>query len=174
MEQSFNPFPLIVGSALGGTATMQILVKTPKRLVITHKPKLAFVISAGLGLLAIAASLHDLLIAGAPANKDNLIGLIMGLVCLFGAVFLYRETTTTFDRTSGRVTWHQRGLTVGRSEVVQLEQIRDVVTVSHVNHGASRVCLILDHGTLPLMFGYHGLGGNERIRAAIRDFLQRQ
>jgi fermentation-respiration switch protein FrsA (DUF1100 family) len=152
---------------------MRILVETENRLVVEHRPRLACAIMGSLGLLAVLAALHDLLIAGAAPDKDNLIGLVMGMVCLFGAVLFYRETITTFDRTSGRVTWHQRGVNFTRSDSARLEQIRQVVVGSHQSGGASRVALVLEERTIPLMFGFHGLGGNPRIAARIRDFLAR-
>lgn len=150
---------------------MRILVDTPQRLVVEHRPRLACAIMGTLGLLAVLAALHDLLIARAAPDKDNMIGLMMGLACLSGAVLFYRETITTFDRPSGRVTWYQRGLNFTRSDAARFEQIRDVVVGSHQGGGASRVTLVLESRSIPLMFGFHGMGGNPRIAARIRDFL---
>ena len=150
---------------------MRILAHTTQRLVIEHRPRLAYFIMGGLGLAAVAGSLHALLVARAPVDAGTIIGLVMGLVCLLGPVLLYRETTTTLDRASGRVTWHQRGLTSVKSDAARIEQIRDVVTARHQGGGASRVCLVLQDRTLPLMFGFHGMGGNQRIEAAIRTFI---
>lgn len=150
---------------------MRILAHTPQRLVIEHRPRLAFVIMGGLGLAAVAGTLHGLLVAGDPVKAGTVVGLVMGFVCLIGPALLYRETTTILDRTSGRVTWRQRGLTSVKSDGARLDQIRDVVTARHQDGGASRVCLVLDDRTLPLMFGFHGMGGNRRIAAAIRAFI---
>jgi len=151
---------------------MRILSHTPQRLVIEHKPRVAFAIMAGLGLAAVAGTLHGLLILRAPLDAGTVVGLVMGFACLIGPALLYRETTTTLDRASGRVTWRQRGLTSVRSEAAKLEQVRDVVIARHHDGGASRVCLVFDDRTRPLMFGFHGMGGNDRIQAAIRGFIQ--
>lgn len=90
---------------------MRIVEQTANRLVIENKPRIIFLLVITLGLVATLASFYSLVISGEPADEDNLIGLVVGLVCVFGTAFLYRETTTILDRQTGKVSWRQRALT---------------------------------------------------------------
>ncbi len=154
---------------------MTITERTQHRLVVQSKPRAAFGIAISLGAVALLAALHSLVIVGEAPSTGTVAGLILGPLFLVGGLLLYRETTTVLDRRSGTVTWEQRGLIVRKADAARLDQIRDVVAgrpVSQQSGGPTRLVLVLEDRTLPLMFGFSAINRDAEIREAITSFIR--
>jgi hypothetical protein len=153
----------------------QIVERTPGRLVVENKPRISFGIAVSLGVIAFFGSLYPLLFQGAGLSKDIIFGLVLGPIFAVGGLLLYRETITIFDKSSGMVIWKQRGLMVNKSDRAELKQIRNVVIgrpISDQSGGATRLTLILDDRSLPLMFGFSSANRDREISEAIKIFIK--
>jgi hypothetical protein len=94
----------------------KIVEHTSDRLVIEDKPRFAFGIAIALGVIVFFAASYSLLFSSAGLSKDNIFGLILGLVFSMGGLLLYRETITVFDKRSGLVTWKQYSIMINKSQ----------------------------------------------------------
>jgi hypothetical protein len=153
---------------------MKIAQRTADRLVVESRPRAAFGIAIGLGVIALAAASYPLLQPGAKATTNELFGLALGLLIAVGGPLLYRETITVFDRRAGTLRWTQRGLLADLAASAPLDHVRDVVVgrpVSEQSGGASTLVLVLHDRRLPLMFGFSATARHAAVRAAIVDFL---
>ncbi len=153
----------------------KIVEHTPDRLVIEDKPRFAFGIAISLGVIAFFATSYSLLFSNAGLSKDNIFGLILGLVFSIGGLLLYRETITVFDKRSGLVTWKQYGIIVDKSDKVKINQIKDIIVgrpISGQSGSATQINLILENRSLPLMFGFSAIGRNEETNREIKSFIR--
>lgn len=153
---------------------MKMVQEGQDRLIVRSRPRVARAIVVGMGALALGAVLYEILIQGRPVDVDSAFGLVLGPIFVVGGIWLYRETTTVFDRRTSTVTWTQRGLGVDRRETTRFDEIQDVVIgrpVSEQSGAASRVVLRLPDRSLPLMFGFTSSGRDREIQDAIREFI---
>lgn len=153
---------------------MRIVEESRDRLLLESRPKGAFGIAIGLGLLATVGGAYGLLSGGQAPGVDDALGMALGLLFSIGGLLLYRETTTRFDRIAGLVTWRQRGLLVDEAATVPLADVRDVVVgraASQESGGAGAPVLVLADRRLPLMFGFTAMHAGPRIRDAVMRFI---
>lgn len=153
----------------------KIVEKTPFRLVVENKPRISFGIAISLGVIAFIGSLYPMLFQGEGLSKDIIFGLVLGPIFAVGGLLLYRETITIFDKESGMVAWQQRGLLINKFDSAELNHIRKVVIgkpVSGESGVATRLTLILDDRSLPLMFGFSSVNNDKDIREAINSFIK--
>ena len=153
----------------------KIVEHTKQRLVVENKPRIAFGLAITLGVIALFGSLYPVLFLDKGFSKDIIMGLILGPLFAVGGLFLYRETVTVFDKPSGRVNWKQQGFKVNRSDSAEISQIQDVVVghpVSDESGGATKISLILQDRTIPLMFGFSATNKDNEIADKIKSFIK--
>ena len=153
----------------------KIVEHSPGRLVVENKPRISFGVAISLGIIAFFGSLYPLFFQGASLSKDIIFGLVLGPIFAIGGLLFYRETITIFDKKTGMFTWQQRGILVNKSDSAKLNHIQKVVIgkpVSDQSGGATRLALILEDRSLPLMFGFSSANNDKDIREAINTFIK--
>ena len=143
----------------------RIVEHNSQRLVVKSDHRFAFGIAISLGLFATVGTIAGVINHGNEFNTNDIFGIILGPLFLFGSPFLYRETTTIFDKKSRLATWNQLGLTVNKSDSAQFADIHDVVVgrpVSDQSGGATGLVLILADRHWPLSFGFSALNHQDK------------
>jgi len=152
----------------------KIVEHTTNKLVVEDKPRIAFGIAVSLGTIAFLATIYSLIFLDEGFSKNNIFGIILGLLFSIGGLLLYRETITVFDKNSGSVIWIQKGIVVSKSEKINIGQIKDVVIgkpISDQMGSATQINLILDNKSLPLMFGFSAINRDEELSKIIKSFI---